>query len=317
MIETAHTPIAKPKLAWHARTLKHIKDNKWLYLMALPGLLYFLIFKYGPMFGLIIAFQDYVPFSGILGSKWVGLENFRDFFINPDFFRIMRNTLMLAFLSIVVSFPAPIILALMLNEIRKNVYKRFVQTLVYIPHFLSWTIVVSIFYILFNIDGGAVVTWVYSLTGNEIDFLTSPNWFRPMIILQSIWKETGWGTIIYLAALANVDQEQYEAAIMDGAGRFARLWHVTLPAIRSTIIIMLIMKVGNILNTGFDQIYLMTNALNRTVADVFDTYVYSLGISQGAYSYSTAVGMFKSVVGVILVFSTNKLAKYFGQSGLY
>lgn len=313
-IETNDKPLKVSKVK---KIQKNIKENKWLYLLAIPGLLYFLLFKYGPMFGLVIAFQDYVPHLGIAESKWVGIENFKDFFINPDFFRLMRNTLMLAFLNIAIVFPAPIILALLLNEIRNALYKRFVQTLVYIHHFLSWTIVVSIFYILFTVDGGAIVTLVNQITGQEIDFLTNPNWFRPMIILQNIWKETGWGTIIFLAALANVDQEQYEAAIMDGAGRFARLWHVTLPAIRSTIILMLIMRVGSILNTGFDQIYLMTNALNRSVADVFDTYVYMLGITQGAYSYSTAVGLFKSVVGVILVFSTNKLAKYFGQSGLY
>lgn len=224
---------------------------------------------------------------------------------------------MLAFLNIFFSFPAPIVLALLLNELRSKVFQRTVQTFVYVPHFLSWTIVVSLWYILFNVDHGAVANFVASLTGKEIDFLSDPAWFRPMIVLQSIWKEIGWGTIIYLAALSGVDQEQYEAAIMDGAGRFRRVWHITLPAIRSTIIIMLIMKVGSILTTGFDQIYLMTNQLNRTVADVFDTYVYMMGITNGAYSYSTAVGLFKSVVGIILVFGTNKLAKRFGESGLY
>lgn len=297
--------------------MRHFKQNKWLYLLTVPGILYFAIFKYAPMYGLIIAFKDYVPFAGINGSQWVGLQNFRDFFSNPDFFRILWNTLMLAFLNIFFSFPAPIILALLLNELRSKVFQRTVQTFVYVPHFLSWTIVVSLWYILFNVDHGAVANFVDSLTGKEIDFLSDPAWFRPMIVLQSIWKEIGWGTIIYLAALSGVDQEQYEAAIMDGAGRFRRVWHITLPAIRSTIIIMLIMKVGSILTTGFDQIYLMTNQLNRTVADVFDTYVYMMGITNGAYSYSTAVGLFKSVVGIILVFGTNKLAKRFGESGLY
>lgn len=297
--------------------MRHFKQNKWLYLLTVPGILYFAIFKYAPMYGLIIAFKDYVPFAGINGSQWVGLQNFRDFFSNPDFFRILWNTLMLAFLNIFFSFPAPIVLALLLNELRSKVFQRTVQTFVYVPHFLSWTIVVSLWYILFNVDHGAVANFVASLTGKEIDFLSDPAWFRPMIVLQSIWKEIGWGTIIYLAALSGVDQEQYEAAVMDGAGRFRRVWHITLPAIRSTIIIMLIMKVGSILTTGFDQIYLMTNQLNRTVADVFDTYVYMMGITNGAYSYSTAVGLFKSVVGIILVFGTNKLAKRFGESGLY
>lgn len=297
--------------------LNHIKQNKWLYILTIPGLLYFAIFKYAPMYGLIIAFKDYVPFLGIADSKWVGLENFQDFFTNPDFLRIFWNTLAIAFLNILFAFPAPILLALLLNEVRLKVYQRTIQTFVYVPHFLSWTIVVSLWHILFNLDHGAITELVLSLTGREIDFLTDPAWFRPMIILQSVWKEMGWGTIIYLAALAGVDQEQYEAAIMDGAGRFRRVWHITLPAIRSTIIIMLIMKVGSILSTGFDQFYLMTNQLNRPVADVFDTYVYMMGITNGAYSYSTAVGLFKSIIGIILVFSTNRLAKKFGESGLY
>ncbi|MGX7200161.1 ABC transporter permease [Enterococcus nangangensis] len=295
----------------------HVRNNKWLYIMTLPGLAYFLIFKYAPMYGVIIAFKDYVPFLGINGSKWVGLENFKDFFINPDFARIMGNTLIIAFLNILIVFPAPIILALLLNEVRHALYKKLVQTMVYVPHFLSWTIVCSLTFILFSFDGGIMTNLAHSLTGKEIDFLSSPFWFRPLIILQSLWKEIGWGTIIYLAALSGVDQEQYEAAIMDGAGRFKRVWHITLPAIRSTIVIMLILKVGSILNTGFDQIFLMTNSLNRSVADVFDTYVYMMGITQGAYSYSTAVGLFKSVVGIILVLSTNKLAQKFGESGFY
>lgn len=295
----------------------HIRQNKWLYILTIPGLLYFAIFKYAPMYGLIIAFKDYVPFLGISESKWVGLQNFQDFFANPDFFRIFWNTLAIAFLNILFAFPAPILLALLLNEVRLKVYQRAIQTFVYVPHFLSWTIVVSLWHILFNLDHGGITEIVLSLTGREIDFLTDPAWFRPMIILQSIWKEMGWGTIIYLAALAGVDQEQYEAAIMDGAGRFRRVWHITLPAIRSTIVIMLIMKVGSILSTGFDQFYLMTNQLNRPVADVFDTYVYMMGITNGAYSYSTAVGLFKSLIGIILVFSTNRLAKKFGESGLY
>ncbi len=208
-------------------------------------------------------------------------------------------------------------MALLLNELRNKLFQRTIQTFVYVPHFLSWTIVVSLWHILFNIDHGAITQFIASLTGVEIDFLSDPQWFRPMIVMQSIWKEIGWGTIIYLAALSGVDQEQYEAAIMDGAGRFRRVWHITLPAIRSTIIIMLIMRIGSILSTGFDQIFLMTNQLNRTVADVFDTYVYMMGITNGAYSYSTAVGLFKSIVGIILVLCTNKLAKRFGESGLY
>ncbi|WP_231584201.1 ABC transporter permease [Domibacillus indicus] len=297
--------------------LKRLKKDKWLYLLLIPGLLYFIVFKYAPMWGLIIAFQDYSPFKGVLGSEWVGFDHFKNFFQNPDFFRLLRNTFILAVLDLVFFFPAPIILALLLNELRINLYKRTVQTLIYVPHFMSWVIIASITYIFFTTSGGVANEIVAHFYGKEINFLSSPDWFRPLIMGQIIWKETGWGTVIFLAALATVDQEQYEAAIVDGAGRFRRLWHVTLPAVRSTIIVLLILRLGNFLDTGFQQIFLMTNSLNRDVADVFDTYVYFVGITQGAFSYSTAVGLFKSVVGIILVLGANKLAKKMGQEGIF
>lgn len=295
----------------------HFAYSKWLYLLLLPGLLYFAIFRYGPMYGVTIAFKDYVPFLGINGSPWVGFQYFQDFFSNPDFPRLLSNTLILAALNLLIAFPATIVMALLLNEVRLSVYKRAVQTLVYIPHFLSWTIVASLTYLLFALNYGPMFQFFNSLFGTHIDFLSDPGWFRPLIVLQDMWKNTGWGTIIFLAALAGVDQEQYEAAMIDGAGRLRRTWHITLPSIRSTIIVMLILAIGQILNTGFEQIFLMTNALNRGVADVFDTYVYFLGITQGAYSYSTAVGLFKSLVGIVLIFGTNWLSKRFNQSGLF
>jgi putative aldouronate transport system permease protein len=264
----------------------HFAHYKWLYVLLLPGVIYFAVFRYAPMYGVSIAFKEYVPFLGVNGSPWVGLEHFQDFFSNPDFPRL-------------------------------SILKRTVQTLVYIPHFLSWTIVASLSFLLFALDIGPLFQFINGLLGTHIDILSDPNWFRPLIVLQDIWKNTGWGTIIFLAALSTVDQDQYEAAIIDGAGRFRRVWHITLPGIRSTIIVMLILAIGQMLNTGFEQIYLMTNALNRSVADVFDTYVYFVGITQGAYSYSTAVGLFKSVVGIVLIFGTNWLAKRFNQSGLF
>ena len=291
---------------------QRLKRDKWLYVLLLPGVLYFLIFKYAPMWGIIISFQDYSPFLGITGSKWVGFDHFIDFFQNPDFFRLLRNTAILAALDLIFFFPAPIILALLLNELRINIYKRTVQTLIYVPHFMSWVIIASITYIFFTTSGGVVNEIVTYFTGKEINFLSAPEWFRPLIMGQIIWKETGWGTVIFLAALAAVDQEQYEAAIVDGAGRFRRMWHVTLPAVRSTIVVLLILRLGNFLDTGFQQIYLMTNSLNRDVADVFDTYVYFIGIQQGAFSYSTAVGLFKSIIGIILVLGANRLAKKAG-----
>ena len=295
----------------------HFAHYKWLYLLLLPGVVFFAVFRYAPMYGVSIAFKDYVPFLGVNGSPWVGFQHFEDFFSNPDFPRLLGNTLILAFLNLGIAFPLTIVLALLLNEVRLSILKRTVQTLVYIPHFLSWTIVASLSFLLFALDFGPLFLFLNNVMGTNIDFLSDPNWFRPLIVLQEIWKNTGWGTIIFLAALATVDQDQYEAAIIDGAGRFRRVWHITLPGIRSTIIVMLILAIGQMLNTGFEQIYLMTNALNRDVADVFDTYVYFVGITQGAYSYSTAVGLFKSVVGIVLIFGTNWLAKRFNQSGLF
>ncbi|GIN57883.1 protein LplB [Lederbergia ruris] len=307
-------PLITPK---KKNVMAKLKKFKWLYIMLLPGVIYFVVFKYFPMWGVLIAFQDYSPFLGFTGSTWVGFEHFKDFFMNPDFTRLLRNTFILALYDLVFYFPAPIILSLLLNEIRINFYKRAVQTLVYVPHFMSWVIIASISYVFLTTSGGVVNSILENVLGHKIDFLSSPSWFRPMIMVQIIWKEVGWGTVIFLAALASVDQEQYEAAIVDGAGRFRRLWHVTLPALRSTIVILLILRLGNFLDTGFQQIYLMSNSLNRGVADVFDTYVYFVGITEGAFSYSTAVGLFKSVVGIVLIVGADRLAKKLGQGGLF
>ncbi|MBD7910760.1 MULTISPECIES: ABC transporter permease subunit [Clostridium] len=289
--------------------LDHIKHNKWLYIMLIPGIIYFIVFRFAPMWGLSIAFKDYSPYLGFSGSKWVGFEYFKDFFSSPDFGRLMSNTLILGALNVTVGFAFPIILALLLNELRVEIYKKCIQTAIYVPHFVSWTIVASISVILLTADTGALSNLLETITGHQINALTEPGLFKPMIVFQGIWKESGYGTIIYLAALASVDPEQYEAAVMDGAGRFKRVIHITLPAIKNTIVVMLILKCGQFLSTGFDQIFLMTNSLNRVAADVFDTYVYQLGITQGAYSYATAVGLFKSLVGVILVLGSNFIAK--------
>ncbi|WP_248926042.1 ABC transporter permease [Paenibacillus hamazuiensis] len=297
--------------------LGRFRKDKWLYLLMAPGLLYFIIFKYVPMWGILLAFKNYQPFLGFWRSEWVGFEHFRVFFGNPEFFMLLRNTLLLSFYNLIFYFPTPIILALLLNEIRLSFYKRTIQTLIYVPHFISLVIVASLTYVFLTTQGGIVNELLQQHTGSKIDFLASPDWFRPMIIMQTIWKESGFGTIIFLAALAGVDVEQYEAAIMDGASRWRQTWHITLPSIRSTIVILLILRMGDVLDNGFEQIYLLLNPLNREVAEVFDTYVYMMGITQGAFSYSTAVGLFKAVVGVILVLGANWLAKRFGQSGIY
>jgi len=301
----------------NAAWITRMKKDKFLYLLLLPGLLYFLVFKYAPMWGVLISFQNYQPFLGFWKSDWIGFTHFQNFFAHPDFFRLLRNTLILGFYDLVFFFPAPILIALLLNEVRLMLFKRWIQTLIYVPHFISMVIVASMTYVFLTTQDGIVNEIIYSLTGKKINFLADPDWFRPMIILQIMWKETGWGTIIFLAALASVDVEQYEAAIVDGASRFQRLIHITLPAISSVIVILLILRLGNFLDTGFEQIFLMTNSLNRTVADVFDTYVYFVGITQGAFSYSTAIGLFKSLVGIVLIYGSNWLAKRFGQEGIY
>ncbi|WP_409341492.1 ABC transporter permease [Paenibacillus sp. MBLB4367] len=291
--------------------------NRWLYAMLVPGIVYFLVFKYLPMWGLVVAFQNYQPFLGITGSEWAGFRHFDRFFSDPEFFKLFRNTALLAVYNIIFFFPLPIILALMLNELRLEMYKKVVQTIVYIPHFISWVVVVGMFYTFFTIQDGIVPSLMAAAGMDKIDFLQSPTWFRTMITSQVVWKEAGWGTIIFLAAISGVDPQQYEAATIDGAGRFRRMWHVTLPALRSTVIILLILRLGSFMDTGFEQIFLMLNALNREVGEVFDTYVYTAAIQQGNYSYSTAVGLFKSVIGAILVFLSNYLAKKSEEDGIF
>ena len=291
--------------------------HKALYLMAVPGILYFLVFKYAPMGGLVIAFQDYMPFLGIGGSPWVGFDHFVRFFTEDTFLVLLRNTVVISLLLLVFSFPVPIILALLLNEVRTKVFQRSVQTVIYLPHFMSWVIVASIFYVLLSTDGGAVNNLIVELGGQPVPFLTDPDWLRPLYVGQEIWKGAGWGTIVYLAAMTAVDTQLYEAAELDGAGRMRQTWHITLPAIRPTIIVMFILAIGDFLELGFEHMFLVMNSLNRDVADIFDTYVYTAGIENGQLSYAAAVGLFKGLVGLILVVFANRLAKRFGEEGVY
>ena len=305
------------------RTLKkngfatYFMQHPWLYIMLIPGALYFIIFRYIPMGGIVIAFKQYSPFLGIWKSKWVGFDQFKLLFLGSDFWVLLRNTLAISFLNLIFFFPMPIIVALLLNEVRHQIYKRVIQTFIYIPHFVSWVIVASLTFTLFNVTDGAINGLIKSITGKTINFLGLPEYFRPLILGQSIWKETGYGTIIFLAALAGVDVNLYEAAKVDGAGRMRIMWNITLPALRGTIIMMLILCVGSIMNTGFEQIYLLRNDLNIAASEVFDTFVYQRGLINGQYSYSSAAGLFKSIVGLILVLSSDWLAKKSGESGIY
>ncbi|MBQ8109081.1 MAG: sugar ABC transporter permease [Clostridia bacterium] len=304
--------------AYRRKLMQDIKRDKWLYLLMLPGLVYFVLFKYLPMYGIVISFENYVPFTGVAGSEWVGLKWFKYFFSSPSWSRYLTNTLILSLMNIVFYFPAPIILALLLNEMRSLRYKKVLQTLLYVPHFISIVIVVSITFVIFG-SSGIVYKLTEQLLGHPIKYLSDPGVFRWMIIGQTIWKETGWGTIIFLAALTNVDVQLYEAAMMDGANRFQRLWHITLPAIRSTIVLMLVLRMGSVLDTGYDHLILMANPLNRTVSQTLDVFVYDqgLGKSGGNYSYAAAVGLMKSVVSVIMVVGSNKIAHALGEQGLY
>jgi len=298
------------------KILKVLRQHPWLYIMCIPGIVYFILFRYLPMWGILIGFQDYNIWTGFSASPWVGLKHFTRFFTSPNFASLMGNTLLLSLYSIVFAFPAPLILALFLNELRADRFKRVIQTMIYVPHFVSWVIVASISFMVLN-TMGPINGLINSFGKNSIAFLTELSTFRPIIIIQTIWKESGWGTIVFLAALSSVDVEQYEAAIVDGAGRLRQVWHITLPALRSTIVIMLILRMGSVLDNGFDQIFLMSNAGNRLVSDVLETFTYREGIINGFFSYTTAIGLFKSVIGMILILGSNKLAKIAGESGIF
>lgn len=303
---------------------KALRQHYWLYIMLIPGVVWMLVFCYLPMGGLVMAFENFNPYSGggglinaILASEKVGFKNFQNLFMGTDFMMLLRNTLSISIANLLIAFPAPIIFALILNELRLMWFKRVSQTFVYIPHFVSLVIVYALTVQLFNSQDGFITKMIESVTGSAPNIMGSPKYFVPLILGQNLWKETGYGTIIYLSALASVDPQLYEAAKIDGAGRWQLMWHVTLPGIKGTIVIMLIMKVGALLNTGYEQIFLLRNAMNSSVAEVFDTYVYLKGVSNGQYSMATTAGLFKSVVSMIMVLSANKVAKLLGESGLY
>ncbi|SHE15013.1 sn-glycerol-3-phosphate transport system permease protein ugpA [Chlamydia abortus] len=291
--------------------------ERYIYLLLLPGVLYFVIYKYVPIAGLVIAFQDFNPFTSIWENDWIGFKNFSRIFADKEVVNVIWNTINISLLQILMAFPISIILALMLNELRNETYKRIIQSMVYLPHFLSWVVVVGIFVVFLRGEGLINKFLTDTLNWNQIPFLTDPALFKPVIIAQIIWKESGWSTIIFLAALAGVNPQLYEAAVIDGASRWRQIWHVTLPAIRSVIVILFILRLGSVMDTGFEQIFLMLNPFNMDTGNVLDTYVYFKGIQQGDVSFATAVGMFKGLVGLVLVMAANRIAKRFGEDGLY
>ncbi len=299
-----------------ARLSRHVVRDRWLYFMLIPAALFYILFKTAPIGGLSIVLFDYLPPLGLKGSPFVGLDNITRLFSDPKFLQLFRNTILLAVYNLAFYFPVPLILSLLLNEVRLSFYKRVVQSFIYLPHFLSWTVLVGIVFMFLG-PRGLANDFLTALGQPTQNVMAVPGWFRPLVVAEIIWKEAGWGTIIYLAALSAVDEQIYEAAIIDGASRFRQLWHITLPSIKGTIVVLLILRMGNFMDTGFEQIYLMTNSLNRSVGDVFDTYVYTNGIQMGNFSYSTAIGLFKSVVSFILVLGTNKLAKLVEEEGIF
>lgn len=296
---------------------KYVKRNYILYLCLVPGILYYLIFCYAPMGGLVIAFKDYNIFQGIFISPWVGLKYFKQLFALPNFYSVVRNTLTLNLLSLVVGFPMPIILSLMLNEVRSKYFKKFSQSLLYIPHFMSWIVLAGIIKGLLATRTGFVNQMITFFGGEEIFFLGNTTWWIVVYIISGIWQSAGWGTIVYMAALTGIDQTLYEAAMIDGAGRFKRMIHITIPGIMPTITIMLIIRMGNLLSIGFEQPMALYNSLVAEVAEVISTYTYTIGIERAQYSLTTAFGFLQSVINMLMIISANRIVKKLGGEGLY
>jgi putative aldouronate transport system permease protein len=293
---------------------------RYLHLLALPCMLYFFIFKYVPMYGIIIAFKDYKGvggFWGIMESKWVGMKYFNMFFDSIYFWRLLKNTLMLSFLLLVFAFPAPIILALFINEARGRWFKKVIQSISYMPHFLSWVVCAGIVLQLLSPTGGPVSAALELLGKEPVAFTNDPAYFRTILVLTNIWKEVGWGTIIYLAAMVSIDPEFYEAATMDGARKWHKMMYITLPGIKEIVAIMLILSMGNVLDGHFEQVFNLYSPAVYEVADNFDTYVYRQGLVEAKFAYSAAVGLFKSVVALVLVLLANQAAKKLGSEGLW
>lgn len=295
----------------------NMKRQYVLYIMLFFPMLYFLIFKYIPMYGVIIAFKNFNLFQGILASKWVGLDIFKEIFRMPEFYRALRNTLVLNLLDLIFGFPAPIILALVLNEIRIMWFKKVTQTILYLPHFLSWVIIGSIVYQVFSNDGGLVNDTLKAMGMGGIPFLSKSGWWIGLYVAAGIWQGTGWGTILYLAAMTGIDPQLYEAAEIDGATRFQRMWHITMPGILPTTMILLIMTLGGIVSIGFDRPFVLGNTLVINVSDVISTYVYRIGLQNAQFSIGTAVGLFQSVVGLVFLLLTNFISQKVTEQGLF
>lgn len=289
--------------------LFNMKKYKGYYLMLIPGLLFFLIFHYGPMYGLIIAFQDFYPLKGVTGSPFVGLKHFKALFSNPFFLNVFKNTLIISFYKLLICFPAPILLCLLLNEVPNPRFKKFTQSVSYLPHFISWVVVAGIFTEFLSPSRGPINILLQKIGIDPIFFVADPKWFRALLVLTDLWKTIGWGSIVYLAAVTNIDPGLYEAAEIDGAGRIRRIIHVTLPALVPIFTVMFIMQSGKILNDAFDQVWNFLTPSTYGVGDVISTFVYRMGIQKMQYSFTTAVDLFKNIISFGLVVLTNQISK--------
>ena len=295
---------------------KAMKEHKVLYLLMVPGGLYFVLFRYLPMFGLVIAFKDYNIFKGIWASDWVGLANFEALVHSSDFWNVMKNTLVISLTKILIGFPIPILLAILLNDIKSMRFKRVTQTFLYLPHFLSWVVIGGIMLNLFSPVFGLAGEVFRTLGIEPVNIMAKKGSIFWVVIFSDVWKEAGWSTIVFLAALTQVDESLYEAAKMDGANKFKQMLHITLPCISSIVIVMLILRIGKVMNAGFEQILVLQNPITMESIDIFDTYVYREGLGRGSYSFAAAVDTFKSVIALILVTSANKISKMFGEEGI-
>lgn len=316
MIATKKHPNAESFSDKLRRMGREVVKKRWLFFLLIPGILFFAVFKYVPMYGLKIAFQDYNQYDPAK-STWVGLQQFIDLFSKKSFIPVLRNTIVISLLKLILGFPIPVILAMMMNEMKSMKFKKVSQTLLYLPHFISWVILSGIIMTLLDPDNGMITNFLQMLTGERIMVLTDSRYFVPMLIITDIYKGLGWGTIIYFAAISGIDPVLYEAASIDGAGKWKQALHVTLPCIVPTIVIQFILSCGNILNAGFDQIFMLYTSHVYDVADIIDTYVYRMGIINNDYSFSTAAGMFKSVVAFIMILTVNQIAKKTSNEGLF
>lgn len=316
---TTHTKSKTQLSTMDARwkgTMKTIKKDWQLYSLLLLPVIYLVIFKYGPMFGNIIAFRRFIPGGSIVGEEWVGLYYFKMFLADPTFYHVLQNTLILAFLLLIITFPAPIIFALLLNEVKRKGFKRFVQTTSYLPHFFSIVVVAGMVLELVAVNG-TINNIVEFFTGERYSFIQMPEWFRTIFISSDLWQGLGWGAILYLAALTGINNELYEAAWIDGANRWQQTIHVTIPGILPTIVVLLILNIGNFLQVGFEKILLLYNPLNYETADVIATYVYRIGIESASFSYGTAIGLFEAIIGLTLVFGANFISRKITDNSLW